>query len=121
MLTYGEVLIDLAECQFRTGDEAGALATIQMVRNRAWGKLMGTNAVVPPPPSSGNTLYVILDEYRHELGDGYSEWFDLRRTGEHINYVKKNYGVDVPTGKDLMPIPQLVISTNETIKQNPGY
>lgn len=121
LLRYGEVLLDKAECQYRTGDEAGALATIQIIRNRAWGKLAGSSTVVPTPPATGNTLSVILDEYRHELGGDFSAWFDMRRTGEHINYIKLKYGITVPMGKDLMPIPQLVIATNETIKQNPGY
>ena len=121
LLRYGEILVDKAECQFRTGDVAGALTTIQTVRDRAWGKLAGSTVTVPPPPSTGNPLYVILDEYRHELGGDFSAWFDMRRTDQHISYIKSNYGITVPTGKDLMPIPQLQIATNETLKQNPGY
>ncbi|TDG35356.1 RagB/SusD family nutrient uptake outer membrane protein [Pedobacter changchengzhani] len=120
-LRYGEVLLSEAECKFRMNDEQGALDLVKLVRNRAWGKLAGSNAVVPAPPAAGNTLYVILDEYRHELGGEFSVWFNLRRSGEHIKYVKQKYNVNVPAGKDLMPIPQLVIATNETIKQNPGY
>ncbi|RYY57936.1 MAG: RagB/SusD family nutrient uptake outer membrane protein [Chitinophagaceae bacterium] len=121
LVRYAEILISKAEAQFRNSDAAGALATIQLVRDRAFGKLDNPAVVVPPPPAAGNVLNVILDEYRHELSGELSLWFDMRRSGEHINYVQQKYNIAVPTGKDLMPIPQLVISANPTIVQNPGY
>ncbi|MGY3053663.1 hypothetical protein ACVWYG_001863 [Pedobacter sp. UYEF25] len=113
MMRYAEVLLSKAECQFRSGDSAGALATLQIVRNRAFG---GT-----APALTGDVLTNILNEYRHELGGEFSTWFLYRRSGEQIKYVKDTYGITVPTGKDLMPIPQAVIGTNATITQNPGY
>ena len=36
---YSNVLLDYAECCFRTGDEASGWAAIDEVRNRAWGNL----------------------------------------------------------------------------------
>jgi hypothetical protein len=115
LMRFGEVLLSKAEAQFRSGDEAGALATLQIVRNRAFG------GVAPASPKTGGTLKVILNEYRHELNGEYSLWYNMRRSGEHITTVKEIYNVTVPNGKDLMPIPQNAIATNETLVQNPGY
>jgi len=50
-----------------------------------------------------------------------SLWFTLRRSGEHINYIKDNYNITIPAGHDLMPIPSTAIASNSTIKQNAGY
>jgi hypothetical protein len=121
MMRYAEVLISKAEAQFRTGDVAGAMATIQIVRNRAFGKLTNSAAVVPPPPSGTNALNVILDEYRHELTGEMSLWFDLRRSGSHVAFVQRTYGIAIPPGKDIMPIPQSVLASNSTLVQNPSY
>jgi len=114
MLRYGEVLVSKAEAQFRSGDVAGALATIQEVRNRAWGG-------VAPPPVGTDVLKIIISEYRHEIAGEMSLWFDLRRSGEHINYVLNEFGIQIPNGRDLMPIPSTEIASNPTLEQNPGY
>ena len=81
MLRLGEILVSKAEAQFKSGDEAGAMATIQQVRDRAWGKLENPSVVVPPPVET-DMLQIILDEYRHEINGEMSLWFNLRRTGE---------------------------------------
>jgi len=120
MLRLGEVLISKAEAQFKSGDEAGARATIQQVRDRAWGKLVNPSAVVPPPPQT-DMMQIILDEYRHEINGENSLWFDLRRSGELIEYLKDRHGFQVPQGRDLMPIPASALATNPTLTQNPGY
>ena len=36
-MRYAEVLLSRAECKARTGDVAGAMADLALVRNRAWG------------------------------------------------------------------------------------
>ena len=46
MLRLGEVLVSKAEAQFKSGDAAGAIATIQVIRDRAWGKLANPAVVV---------------------------------------------------------------------------
>ena len=50
-----------------------------------------------------------------------SLWFDLRRSGEHINYVLNEFQIQIPNGRDLMPIPSTEIASNPTLEQNPGY
>lgn len=120
LMRYAQVLISKAEAQFKNGDETGAMASIQRVRDRAFGKLRD-NAVVVPPPVETDMMKIILDEYRHELAGEFSQWFMMRRSGEHREYVQAKYGITVPNGKDLMPIPQKMIAVNEALEQNDGY
>ena len=117
LLRYAEILLSKAECQFKTGDVTGATATAMLVRNRAWG---GT---APAFANKNGTDFMqnLLDEYHHELTGEYSLWYDLRRSGLHINYIKTRFNIDIPQGHDLFPIPQLAIASNSTLKQNPGY
>jgi starch-binding outer membrane protein, SusD/RagB family len=115
MLRLGEVLVSKAEAQFKGGDLAGAKATLTTLRDRAWGGAGSS------PDLSTVDMKIILNEYRHEIAGEMSLWFDLRRSGEHKNYVQDNYGVSIPDGHDLMPIPATAIASNPTIKQNPNY
>ncbi len=122
LLRYAEVLISKAECQARTGDATGARATLQLVRNRAWG---GTAPAVMQDGDSAtpitDPLEMCYSEYRHELSGEYSVFYDLRRAGVATSFVKKAYNVDIPAGRDLYPIPQVEIGLNQNLTQNPGY
>lgn len=120
LMRYGQVLLSKAECLFRTGDSNGAMTIINQIRNRGFGKLLDPTVTVPAPAET-DMLRIIMDEYRHELAGECSLWFLLRRTGEHEKYIKDKHGVTIPTGKDLMPIPQTQIGLNQNLKQNPGY
>ena len=120
MLRLGEVLISKAEAQFKSGDAAGAMATIQQIRDRAWGKLADPSIVVPPPVET-DMMKIILDEYRHEINGEMSLWMDLRRSGDLIAYLQDKHGFTIPLGRDVMPIPPAAIATNPTLVQNPGY
>lgn len=110
-LRYGQVLLSLAECYHRTGNDARAMEYLMQVRNRA-------NLTSEP---SGAMMDNILNEYRHELVGEFSLWFVLRRSGEHTGYIQDKFGIDIPEGKDLMPIPQEQIDVNPNLEQNPGY
>jgi len=113
MMRLGEVLLSKAEALVKTGNEAAAREIIDnVIRKRA-----GLGPVAASTPIND----VLINEYRHELTGEMSLWFLLRRNGEHINYVKKEFGITIPTGKDILPIPQEVILNNSTITQNPGY
>jgi len=121
LLRYAEVLLSLADAQLNSGDQAGALLTLQKVRDRAWGKLTNPAVVVPASPFGPDVQNIIINEYRHELGDEMSLWYDLRRTGKHLDYIKNTFGISIPQGHDLLPIPAQEIASNPTLKQNPGY
>jgi len=66
-------------------------------------------------------MKIILDEYRHEINGEMSLWFDLRRTGDLIDFIKEKHGFTIPAGRDVMPIPASALATNPTLVQNPGY
>lgn len=69
----------------------------------------------------------ILDERARELAGEQHRWFDLKRTGKLVEYVKKFN----PDAKDniqpyhtIRPIPQIqldAVSNKGEFKQNPGY
>ena len=120
MLRFGEVLVAKAEAQLKAGDEAGAMATIQQIRDRAWGKLADPSVTVPPPVET-DPMKIILDEYRHEINGENSLWFDLRRSGSFVEFIKDKHNFQVPAGRDLLPLPASALSTNPTLVQNPNY
>ena len=108
-------LLSKAEAQFKSNDATGAQATLTIVRNRAW------DGAAPPSAFGPDFMNIMLQEYRHELTGDMSLWYNLRRTGLQIQYIKDNFGIDIPSGHDLLPIPQSAIATNPTLKQNPNY
>jgi starch-binding outer membrane protein, SusD/RagB family len=115
MLRLGEIYLSLAEAQFQSGDQAGAAASLAVIRNRAWG---GT---APQSPFGPDFMQMTLNEYRHELAGDMSLWYDLRRTGLQIAYIQNTFNVAIPAGHDLLPIPQSAIATNPFLHQNPNY
>jgi hypothetical protein len=87
LMRYAEVLLSRAECKIRTGDVAGGLADINLVRARAFG---GTPPAVwqdglqvdgTPAPALTDPMQKVLSEYRHELTAEYSLMYLLRRAG----------------------------------------
>ena len=100
MLRYAEILLDRAECKARSGDAAGAMADIKLVRDRAWGGTAptvmqdGLNYDGTPATPITDPLQMVLSEYRHELTGEYSLFYDLRRAGtqEAIDFIQHVYG-----------------------------
>lgn len=115
LLRLGEIWLDLAECYYKTGDQADATTALMTVRNRAWG------GSAPASPFGPDFMQIMLQEYRHELAGEVSTWYDMRRTGLQIAYIQNTFGITIPTGHDLLPIPQSEIATNPLLTQNPGY
>lgn len=113
MLRYGEVLISEAEALSKSGNESAARDIINnQIRNRAR---------LGPAPAGEDFTEILLSEYQHELAGEFSLYFDLRRAGQATHYVKEKYGIDIPEGHELMPIPQDQIAVNPLLIQNPGY
>lgn len=109
LLRYAEILLDRAECKVRTGDVAGAMADLKIVRDRAFG---GTAPAVMQDGLTydGKTaqpitdpLQMVLSEYRHELTGDYSLFYNLRRAGPGVAsaFIQKNYNTDA----GLLPKP----------------
>jgi starch-binding outer membrane protein, SusD/RagB family len=109
LLRYAEVLLDRAECKIRTGDIAGGMADIKLVRDRAWGGSSpavmqdGANYDGTPAAPITDPLQMVYSEYRHELTGEYSLFYDLRRAGaqDAADFVNTTYG----TQSNLLPIP----------------
>jgi hypothetical protein len=110
-MRYAEVLLSLAESYHRAGNDGQAMATLMRVRNRG--------GLTTQP--TGDFIDSVISEYRHELAGEFSLWYLLRRTGEHVRYLQEEFGVTVPNGRDLIPIPQEQIDANPNLVQNPGY
>lgn len=111
-MRYGGVLLSLAEAALKDGQTAKAQAAFDRVRNRAWG---GT------APAKTVTMDALLQEYRLELAGEFSLWGLIRRSGEATKFIMDNYGVVVPAGREVYPIPSSQISANPNLVQNTGY
>jgi len=90
LMRYAEVLLSRAECKVRTGDVAGAMADLKLVRDRAFGGTapaeMKDSANYDGTPGMAITdpLQMVLSEYRHELSGEYSTFYDLCRAGTDV-------------------------------------
>ena len=112
LMRYAEVLLSRAECKVRTGDVAGAIADLKLVRDRAWGGtapgVMKDSANFDGTPGQPITdpLQMVLSEYRHELSGEYSLFYNLCRAGtnEAIAFIKKANGT-VDGSYDPVPNP----------------
>ena len=112
LMRYAEVLLSRAECKVRTGNVAGALADLKLVRDRAWGGtapgVMKDSANYDGTPGQPITdpLQMVLSEYRHELSGEYSLFYNLCRAGtnEAIAFIKKANGT-VDGSYDPVPNP----------------
>lgn len=110
LLRYAEVILSRAECKVRTGDVAGAMADLKLVRDRAWGG--SSPAIIKDSANYDGTpgvpitdpLQMVLSEYRHELSGEYSVFYDLCRAGtdEAISFINKANGT---VDKSYNPIP----------------
>lgn len=102
LMRYAEVLLSRAECKVRTGDIAGAMEDLTLVRDRAWGGAGMAPAVMQDGANYDGSasqpitdpLQMVLSEYRHELAGEYSLFFLLCRAGtdEAIAFIKKANG-----------------------------
>jgi starch-binding outer membrane protein, SusD/RagB family len=104
---YGELIVMKAEAQFRGGDAAGALVTINALRSKRGAT-----------PLTAVTEANLFDEYGRE-----TYWEGGARTYE-IRYGKFLTGTGVvrkDPGTVLYPIPLDAVTTNPNLKQNPGY
>ena len=123
IIRYSEVLLNLAECANETGDIAGAVAYLNLVRARP-------DVAMPPYPtaqfpvaSKNDVTKAIMHEKMVELGDEQVRNIDILR------WRKKGYFTTEPiaafhAGRDeLLPIPQAELDNNPLVTghQNPGY
>jgi len=92
LMRYAEVILSRAECKVRTGDIAGAMADLKLVRDRAWGGAGLAPAVMQDGARFDGSaaapitdpLQMVLSEYRHELAGEYSVFYDICRAGDDV-------------------------------------
>jgi hypothetical protein len=125
MFRLGDAYLLYAEAVVRGGsggDMATAVGYVNALRTRAYGNSSGNIS------SSELTLNFLLDERARELYWECHRRTDLIRFGQFTNgtYVwewKGNTpnGTQVPTYRDLYPIPINDLNANPNLVQNPGY
>lgn len=122
MLRYAEVLLTLSESYARLSDPTNALLYLnQLAQSR--------DPELEAYTYTGQELTeAILTERRKELAFEGLRFFDLKRTD--VDYTRQNMGTKAaaiyPTVlktdfRRLQPIPELEITANSSVTQNPGY
>jgi hypothetical protein len=118
VLRIAEMYLNRAEARARQGNTPGAIADLNMVRNRA-----GIGVFANDVP----LLQAIERERRWEFYAEGHNFFDLVRTGRALtvltNVDRKN-GPPVSltnAGRQLMPLPRRDIDSNQNLQQNAAY
>jgi hypothetical protein len=123
LIRLAEMYLVAAEAATMLGQTGDAAGYINDLRKRAIRP--GYEAEMRVEAADMN-LEFILDERARELCGEHIRWFDLKRTGKLVEYVKK-YNPNITAIKDfhvLRPIPQQFLQSIENAKefgQNPGY
>ena len=112
IIRLGEVLLNKAEAQANFGDLAGAVATYNLVRERA-GLTPHVLGVDVTSPDEVRTA--VWNERRKELAFEGDRWPDLVRTQRAVAVE------GIPAFRTLFPIPQNEIDVAPKIVQNQGY
>jgi len=146
LMRYAEVLLNLSECKFETGEDGWG--EINQIRNRAWGNLeVGVTTeelpeqypdsiprlpnIVPVPDAQdyytqykaakGYTSPVwkvaLIQERRHEFNSEYSLYYDLTRMGVAKEYLDIEYPVG---GRTDLP-PELGLGTNRQVQYDDHF
>ena len=108
LLRLGDIILIKAEAAFRQGNTSVALDQINLIRTRA-----------EMPPFAALTLDDILEERAREMFGEASRRTDLIRFGRW-NEPWWEKGQSEPF-RNLFPIPQIQLTNNGNLVQNPGY
>jgi hypothetical protein len=122
ILRFADVLLILAEAYARTNDEPNALLRLNQVAKNADPSFAGYSS------TGAQLINDILAERRKELAFEGDRFFDLTRTNQTINKVRRENPTQLivvtPTNHmRIFPIPQAEVDANPNIRgqQNPGY
>ncbi|MBI9067073.1 MAG: RagB/SusD family nutrient uptake outer membrane protein [Salinivirgaceae bacterium] len=124
VMRYSEILLIYAEAlaQANSGPTTEAYAAVNQVRKRARN---GNDTLLPDLQglSLDDFCDALLEEKRFETVNEGHRWFDLVRTGNLIEYVKRAKGdlANPQEYNNLFPIPQREMDLNAKLKQNEGY
>jgi hypothetical protein len=116
LFRLGDLYLIRAEASAYLGDNAGALADLNLVRARA-----GLPASAADPSSQTAVLSAIMHERQVELFCEWgNRWYDLNRTGTAASVLgaeKTGWQANAA----LYPLPQAQIQADAQLVQNPGY
>jgi starch-binding outer membrane protein, SusD/RagB family len=124
VMRYSEILLIYAEAlnESKGGPTAEAYTSINLVRARARN---GKTGILPDIEGLDQAAFrtAVLNERRHEFVSEGQRWYDLVRTGNLVEYVKRAKGGNSnPTEfNNLFPIPQRELDNNKNLTQNEGY
>ena len=118
VIRLAEVYLNRAEARAQQGDDGGAQADVDIVRQRSW----------PAAPAEAATGAALIDniliERRIELCFEGHRLFDLTRYQQDLNRVDCTSPVcfvAYPDPRFILPIPLAEMDVNENMVQNPGY
>ena len=121
LMRLGETYLLAAEAALGAGDQSGALAYLNVLRERARNKAAGA---VGSMALAAITIDTVLNESAREMMGEAGRWYDLARTGRWSRITQYNFlatGFTAPK-HTLRPIPQTQIDRTTTVfPQNPGY
>lgn len=126
-LRAAEVLLNIAEANYRTGNAAQALTLLNKLRQERH------SSFTPGTETGQSLLDAILKERRLELAFENDRWYTLKRLGLSVQRSGKGDlfdGTGAPAVKQTLdagsykwqwPIPVTAIQANPNIKQNDNY
>ena len=129
VMRYAEMPLIAAEAKIALGDQAGAAQIINSEIRNARVVKPGHALSEAQVNASDMTVEWILEERARELCGEWLRWFDLKRTGNLVNYIRQHNpawdGNDVvDEHNNLWPIPTTFLDklqNAEEFGQNPGY
>ena len=129
VIRYAEMPLIAAEAQIGLGNQAGAAQIINSEIRNARVVKAGHSLSEAQVSANQMTIEWILEERARELCGEWLRWFDLKRTGNLVNYMRQHNpaydGNDVVDEHNyLWPIPNTFLDklqNAEEFGQNPGY
>lgn len=120
-IRLADILLLKAEALNELGDQTGAAALVNQIRERA-------NLAKTTASSQADLRLAIEKERRLELAFEGHRWYDLKRTGRAIavaNAAKgangQSLGYNLTENRLFWPIPQAELDKNAKLTQNKGY
>ena len=127
ILRYGEVLINLAECEAEQGHFPLALGYLNQLRDRPSVAMPHYPTAQYPADSKINVMTAIIHEKEAEMGCEEVRNIDILRWRKAGYFATEPISYFRPNRDELLPIPQQEIDNNPQLgtggiaKQNPGY
>ena len=110
ILRLADIVLALAEAEFRRGNSAKALVLVNQIRTRA-----GVT------PFTSLTLDQIFEERGREMFVEMTRRQDQIRFGKWEGAWWEKPSTASKTHQRVFPIPQVQLDANKKLKQNPGY